>query len=115
MFRLHRQGWVPSVLVRFFLRAGDRRSWTVRCRDERGRNATTVVALTEEFVVVENAERETIRLSAAQVDRLRVALRSAVISLGTLDDDDNVSASPAHTIPVQRSRGFPRGVTRPNG
>ncbi|MEU0885638.1 hypothetical protein ABZ345_44245 [Lentzea sp. NPDC005914] len=102
------------MLVRFFLRAADRRSWTVRCRDERGRNATTVVALTEEFVVVENADRETIRLTAAQVDRLRVALRSAVISLGTLDDD-NVCASPSHTIPVQRSNGFPRGVDHSNG
>jgi hypothetical protein len=114
VFRLHREGWVSSVLVRFFLRAGDRRSWTVRCRDERGRNATTVVALTEEFVVVENADRETIRLSAAQVDRLRVALRAAVISLGTLDDD-NMCAGPAHTIPVQRSSGLSRRADHSNG
>ncbi|NGY58068.1 hypothetical protein G7043_03875 [Lentzea sp. NEAU-D13] len=102
------------MLVRFFLRAGGRRSWTVRCRDERGRNATTVVALTEQFVVVENADRETIRLSAAQVDRLRVALRAAVISLGTLDGN-NMCASPAHTIPVQRSSGLPRGADHSNG
>lgn len=114
MFRLHREGWVSSMLVRFFLRAGGRRSWTVRCRDERGRNATTVVALTEQFVVVENADRETIRLSAAQVDRLRVALRAAVISLGTLDGN-NMCASPAHTIPVQRSSGLPRGADHSNG
>jgi hypothetical protein len=115
MFRRHRETWFSSVLVRFLLGAGDRRSWTVRCRDERGRSATTVVALTEEFVIVESADREMIHLSAAQVDRLRVALRVAVISLGEVDDDDNMCAGPAHAIPVQRSCGLPRGADHSNG
>lgn len=114
MFRRHREAWLSSVLVRFFLQTSDRRSWTVRCRDEHGRNATTVVALSEEFVIVESADRETIHLSAAQVDRLRVALRAAVISLGKLDDDD-LCASPAHAIPVQRSSGLPREADHSNG
>ena len=114
MFRRHREAWLSSVLARFFLREEDRRSWTVRCRDGHGRSATTLVALTEEFVIVESADQERIHLSAAQVDRLRVALRAAVISLGTLDDDD-MSASPAHAIPVQRSSGLPRKADHSNG
>lgn len=114
MFRRHREARLSSMLVRFLLGTGDRRSWTVRCRDERGRNATTVVALAEEFVTVESADRETIHLSAAQVDRLRVALRAAVISLGKVDDD-NLSAGPAHAIPVQRSSGLPCEADHSNG
>ncbi|NKE56765.1 hypothetical protein FXN61_07930 [Lentzea sp. PSKA42] len=73
-----------------------------------------MVALTEEFVIVESVDRETIHLSAAQVDRLRVALRAAVISLGTLDDDD-MCASPAHAIPVQRSGGLSHEADHSNG
>jgi hypothetical protein len=115
MFRRHRETWFSSVLVRFLQRTGDRRSWTVRCRDERGRNATTVVEVTEEFVIVESADRETIHLSAAQVDRLRVALRAAVISLGKVDDDNNMSDGPAHAIPVQRSSGLPHEADHSNG
>lgn len=114
MFRLHREAWLSSVVARLFPRAGDRRSWTVRCRDEHGKNATTVVALTEECVIVESADHETIHLSAAQVDRLRVALRAAVISLGGLDDDE-MCAGPAHMIPVQRSSGLPRAAGHSNG
>ncbi|GAB2834347.1 hypothetical protein GCM10027200_37470 [Lentzea nigeriaca] len=101
------------MLVRAFLRARDRRLWTVRCRDQRGRNATTVVGLTEECVIVESADHETIHLSEAQVERLRVALRAAVISLGKLDDD--TCASRAHAIPVQRSSGLPREADHSNG
>ena len=59
-------------------------------------------------------DRETIHLSAAQVDRLRVALRAAVISLGGLEDDETC-ASPAHVIPVQRSSGLPRAAGHSNG
>ncbi len=114
MFRRHREAWLSSVVVRLLRRADDSRSWTVRCRDEHGRSATTVVALTEECVIVESADRETIHLSAAQVDRLRVALRAAVISLGGLEDDETC-ASPAHVIPVQRSSGLPRAAGHSNG
>ena len=115
MFRRHRETWFSSALVRFLLRAGDRRSWTVRCRDERGRSATTVVGLTEEFVIVESADHEMIHLSVAQVDRLRVALRVAVISLGNVEDDNTTCDGPAHAIPVQRSSGLPSGADHSNG
>ena len=113
MFRRRPEAWLSSVVVRLLRRADDSRSWTVRCRDERGRSATTVVGLTEQCVIVESADRETIHLSAAQVDRLRVALRSAVTSLGGLEDDETC-ASPAHVIPVQRSSGLARSADHSN-
>jgi hypothetical protein len=113
MFSLHREAWLSSVVARLLRRTDDSRSWTVRCRDEQGRSATTVVALTEQCVIVESADHETIHLSAAQVDRLRVALRAAVISLGGLEDDETC-AGPAHVIPVQRSSGLPRAAGHSN-
>lgn len=91
-----------TPLLRLLVRLGwqrDRDLWTVRYRDEHGRQARMLVHLDPMGVSLTGAELGTAQLTPWQAEQLRAALREAVLDFGELAGPSEPYRWPGLTAP----------------
>lgn len=82
---------LPELIARLIRRDPD--SWTVSCRDGRGRRAKLRIGLTWAGIVITPSAPGPWELTALESGRLRGAVRDALLSLERLAGSERISRS----------------------
>ena len=86
-----------TPLLRLLARLGWQRDpdlWTVPCRDQRGRRARLIVALTATGIALASTSPEGVELTPLEVGQLRGALRDALLTLDRLAGGQQLGVRP---------------------